>query len=62
MLGFQFQNQKFSDLEREFAKKKLLCMTDAKSLENTLNKDAGQPADKREPVYAQWLDTKPNVS
>jgi hypothetical protein len=37
-------------------------MTDAKSLENTLNKDAGQPADKREPVYAQWLDTKPNVS
>eukprot|EP00435_Cladocopium_sp_Y103_P037754 s1878_g10.t1 len=47
LLELQFPNEKFNDLEREFVKKKLLCMTDAKSLESTLNKDAGQPADKR---------------
>eukprot|EP00435_Cladocopium_sp_Y103_P062847 s520_g24.t1 len=47
LLELQFPNGKSNDLEREFVKKKLLCMTDAKSLESTLSKDAGQPADKR---------------
>ena len=35
------------DLESEFLKGKIACFTDAKSLEQTLNKDAGQPQDKR---------------
>eukprot|EP00434_Breviolum_minutum_P039128 symbB.v1.2.034733.t1/scaffold4534.1/size38374/1 len=34
-------------LETEFAKKKVFAFTDAKSLESTINKDAGQPSDKR---------------
>lgn len=34
-------------LETEFAKKEVFAFTDAKSLESTINKDAGQPSDKR---------------
>lgn len=57
-------------LETEYALKKILAFTDAKSLESTITKDAGQPSDKRvkilialirelmndecEPI---WLDT-----
>ena len=36
-----------ADLDRHFVKEKLHLFTDAKSLESTLNKDAGQPNDKR---------------
>eukprot|EP00435_Cladocopium_sp_Y103_P014041 s2039_g3.t1 len=39
--------EKLLDLDLQFVKSKLLCFTDAKSLEQTLNRDAGQPADKR---------------
>ena len=35
------------DLDQHYLKEKIACFTDAKSLEQTLNKDAGQPADKR---------------
>lgn len=35
------------DLDRFYLKGLLIALTDAKSLEATLNKDAGQPADKR---------------
>ena len=35
------------DLDQLYLKKKIMCFTDARSLEQTLNKDAGQPQDKR---------------
>ncbi|CAE7468223.1 RE2 [Symbiodinium sp. CCMP2592] len=35
------------DLDQHYVKKKIACFTDARSLEQTLNKDAGQPQDKR---------------
>ena len=35
------------DLDNHYRKSKLVRITDAKSLESTLNKDAGQPQDKR---------------
>ena len=35
------------DLDQLYLKKKIACFTDARSLEQTLNKDAGQPQDKR---------------
>ena len=38
---------RLTDLENEYKKAKILCFTDARSLESTLNKDAGQPGDKR---------------
>ena len=47
LMEFQHPTEDFNTLEREYAKSKLLCMTDAKSLERTLNKDCGQPTDKR---------------
>ena len=47
LMEFQHPTEDFNTLEREYAKSKLLCMTDAKSLESTLNKDCGQPTDKR---------------
>ena len=39
--------ERLLDLDLQFVKSKLLCSTDAKSLEQTLNPDAGQPTDKR---------------
>ena len=47
LLELQHPEVKINTLEKEFAKNKLICITDAKSLESTLNKDAGQPTDKR---------------
>ena len=47
LMEFKHPTENFNTLEREYAKSKLLCMTDAKSLESTLNKDCGQPTDKR---------------
>ena len=47
LLELQHPDVSFNDLEREYVKKKVICITDAKSLESTLNKDAGQPGDKR---------------
>ena len=38
---------KVRNLENEFVKRPLLAFTDAKSLEATVSKDAGQPSDKR---------------
>ena len=38
---------RITELENEYRKAKVLCFTDARSLEATLNKDAGQPGDKR---------------
>ena len=35
------------DLDQEYLKSKILCLTDAKSLEATLNKDTAQPSDRR---------------
>ena len=35
------------DLDQHYLKEKVACFTDARSLEQTLNKDAGQPTDKR---------------
>ena len=35
------------DLDDFYLKKKIIAFTDARSLEQTLNKDAGQPSDKR---------------
>ena len=55
VLELQVSSHKFSDLEREFVKQKLLCLTDAKSLESTLTKDAGQPADKRVRILAAQI-------
>ena len=39
--------ERLLDLDLQFVKSKLMCFTDAKSLEQTLNRDAGQPTDKR---------------
>eukprot|EP00913_Durusdinium_trenchii_P027188 g25509.t2 len=49
MLLYEMINptKKVHTLDKEFKKKKTLVFTDAKSLESTLNKDAGQPSDKR---------------
>ena len=49
MLLYEMINptEKVHTLDKEFKKKKTLVFTDAKSLESTLNKDAGQPSDKR---------------
>ena len=47
LLELQHPDVSFNDLEREYVKKKIICITDARSLESTLNKDAGQPGDKR---------------
>ena len=59
-----------STLEREYPLKKVIAFTDAKSLESTIIKDAGQPSDKRvkilvaqiremlgEECDVNWLDT-----
>ncbi|CAE7766366.1 GIP, partial [Symbiodinium sp. CCMP2456] len=40
-------NVSVRDLDQLYLKKKMACFTDARSLEQTLNKDAGQPQDKR---------------
>eukprot|EP00435_Cladocopium_sp_Y103_P022146 s387_g5.t1 len=40
-------DSRISDLENMYRKAKVACFTDAKSLEQALNKDAGQPSDKR---------------
>ncbi|CAE7616057.1 RE2, partial [Symbiodinium sp. CCMP2592] len=38
---------KLIDMDRYYLKEKILAFTDAKSLESTLNRDTGQPQDKR---------------
>ena len=38
---------KLIDLDRHYLKEKIIAFTDAKSLEATLNRDTGQPQDKR---------------
>ena len=38
--------KKILNLDLHYAKNKLLCLTDAKSLKSTLNRDTGQPTDK----------------
>eukprot|EP00913_Durusdinium_trenchii_P024871 g23345.t1 len=55
LMEFQHPNEKFNALERDFAKQKVLCMTDAKSLESTLNKDCGQPTDKRDRILVAQI-------
>ena len=60
-------NVSIRDIDNHYLKKKLLCFTDAKSLEQTLNKDTGAPQDKRvriliaqvrdSPAFATWADT-----
>ena len=35
------------DLDNHYLKRKVVCITDARSLESTLNRDTGQPQDKR---------------
>ena len=58
------------NLEQEYPKKPIIAFTDAKSLESTINKDAGQPSDKRvkllvaqvrevidEECSVVWIDT-----
>ena len=47
ILELQNPREKINVLEKEFGKSKLICITDAKSLESTLNKDTGQPTDRR---------------
>ena len=47
LLELQHPGCRMADLDRHFVKGKLHLFTDAKSLESTLNKDAGQPNDKR---------------
>ena len=55
LMEFQHPNEKFNALERDFAKQKVLGMTDAKSLESTLNKDCGQPTDKRDRILVAQI-------
>ena len=40
-------DKKIHELEPNYIKHKMIAFTDAKSLESTLNKDAGAPSDKR---------------
>lgn len=40
-------DKKIHELEANYVKHKMIAFTDAKSLESTLNKDAGAPSDKR---------------
>ena len=47
LLELQHPGEKLRNLDAEYVKRKILCLTDAKSLETTLNRDAGQPTDKR---------------
>lgn len=49
MILLEIENPGISirNLDKEFPRKRLLAFTDAKSLESTVNKDAGQPSDKR---------------
>lgn len=48
MILLEIENPGISirNLDKEFPRKRLLAFTDAKSLESTVNKDAGQPSDK----------------
>ena len=47
LLEILHPESRICDLESMYRKAKVACFTDAKSLEQTLNKDAGQPSDKR---------------
>lgn len=47
LLELQHSNEEFHTLEKEFSTGKVICMTDARSQQSTLNKDAGQPTHKR---------------
>ena len=46
---------KVRNLEKEFVKRPLLAFTDAKSLEATVTKDAGQPSDKRVKILVSQI-------
>ena len=49
--------EKIFNLDFHYVKNKMLCLTGAKSLESTLNRDAGQPTDKRVRILvAQRVD------
>ncbi|CAE7548475.1 RE2, partial [Symbiodinium necroappetens] len=47
LMEIKHPDVKMKDLDELYLKKKTLCFTDAKSLEQTLNKDTGAPQDKR---------------
>eukprot|EP00435_Cladocopium_sp_Y103_P058473 s1160_g20.t1 len=47
LLEIKHPGTSISDLDKFYYKGLLIALTDAKSLESTLNKDAGQPTDKR---------------
>ncbi|CAE7722529.1 GIP, partial [Symbiodinium necroappetens] len=47
LMELTFPAASIRDLDQHYLKEKVACFTDARSLEQTLNKDAGQPADKR---------------
>ena len=47
LLELKYPGKKLLDLDLHFQKAMMACFSDAKSLESTLNKDAGQPSDKR---------------
>lgn len=61
MLLYEMINptKKVHTLDKEFKKKKTLVFTDAKSLESTLNKDAGQPSDKRVKILCAQIKEMP---
>ncbi|CAJ1410941.1 unnamed protein product [Effrenium voratum] len=48
-------DEKLINLESEYVKRMLLVLTDAKSLESTIVKDAGQPTEKRVKMLADVL-------
>ena len=47
LLELKYPGKKLLHLDLHFQKAMMACFSDAKSLESTLNKDAGQPSDKR---------------
>ncbi|CAE7352234.1 RE2 [Symbiodinium sp. CCMP2456] len=57
MEEIMYPEERLVDISREFAKEKVLCYTDAKSLEAALNKDAGQSQDKRREPLLDAMNT-----
>ncbi|CAE7930582.1 brap-2 [Symbiodinium necroappetens] len=47
LMEVKYPTERLIDLDREFKKDRVLCFTDAKSLESSINKDAGISQDKR---------------
>ena len=58
LLEIQHPNVSIQDLEEHYVKSKMVTMTDAKSLETTLQKDAGNPADKRVKILVAQIKEK----